>query len=1037
MFYSSKTDLRTALLAGAATAVVISFSGAANADQTTVETVVVTGSRIPQPGLLSASPVTAISQDEMKFSGTTSVSTLLNSLPSIASGQVSNTGNASSGTATVDLRGLGPTRTLVLIDGLRMAPGDPVVPVPDLNQIPAALVQRVEVLTGGASAVYGSDAVAGVVNFIMRKDFEGVEIDSTFSGYGHTNNNQFQHGLLTKAGGATAGFPQADSTVWDGAGADTTIIVGTNTGNGKGNVTGYIGWQHSDPVLQSTRDVSACAVSAYRSHPTQANGQRPYDALRCAGSANYDLWYSQTGPAAGGYYFMKPGGAIVPFTGASDQYFNYGKYNSLNRPDTRFTGGFFAHYEVDPMLDIYSNFMFTDDHTSWQAAPSAAFLGAGPGPSGQLAVNCDNPLAAGTDFVADFCAGGVPSSSLAEVFVGRRNVEGGPRITDFRHTSYRMVLGAKGDLGNNWTYDVSAQYSTSLYGELYLNDLSKNRVQNALLVDPGTGQCTNDVANGCVPLDLFHGVGGITPAMLAYAYTHGQQTGYTKEQVITGALTGDLGQWGIQSPWARDPVGLSVGAEYRYDSISETTSVADQQGDLFGAGGKLLGQPLSGYGVYEGFMETRVPIIQGAPYAEDLTVSAGWRYSEYSSAGVTNAYKIGVEWQPIDDFRLRTSLNRAVRAPNVLELFTPQAVGLGSFSDPCAGASPTASLAGCVASGLSPAKYGSLLQCPAAQCDVLLGGNEFLKPEESDTRSLGIVMTPTFLPGFNATIDYYDIKVNNAIGTIDPSIAVQGCVNGNNVLCSLVHRDANGFLFTTTGGYVIETNVNTGYTKTAGVDIEANYDADLEDWGLHSAGTLSFSFLGTYVDEYRVQPYTGACQYVQNHVAKNCTASSPAPAGTVATADYDCVGLYGQACGAPTPAWRNKLRVTWASPWDFQVSLGWRYVSSVDFAGNEFNPFLRKGGYCALAGDASCTPLTASGGGHINSFNYIDLSGEWTATNMLTFHAGVNNVFDASPPLLPSGGVVAGPTGPLNGNTFPGAYDAMGRYGFVSATLKL
>jgi outer membrane receptor protein involved in Fe transport len=998
-----------------------------------VETVVVTGSRIPQVGLYSSSPVTAVGQTEIKYEGATSVETLLNNLPSVFSGQQNFTGNASTGTATVDLRGLGAARTLVLVDGVRLAPGDPVVPVADLNQIPASLVDRIEVLTGGASAVYGSDAEGGVVNFIMRKDFEGVEVDATYGSYQHNNDNTFEQGLLTKAGGPTAGFFRAPSDVWDGGTVDTTLIVGTNTANGKGNITAYLGFRSVHQVLQSSRDYSACSVSAYRSKPADANGVRPYDAFKCAGSANYDLFYGVTGPHAGGYYFMNKGGALVPFTGASTQYFNYGPYNSIQRPDTRYTGGFFAHYEVDPRLQVYSSMMFTDDHTSWQAAPSGLFLGSGP-ISGTHTINCDNPLLNGTDFYNFYCDS---PTSTAQAYIGRRNVEGGPRITDFEHSTYRMQVGARGELWGGWSYDVYGQYSRSQYNQTYQHDFSKARVQDALnaVTDPVTGLpvCASGNA-GCVPLDIFHGIGGITPAMEQYIYTHGQQAGYTEEQLLSGSITGDLGQWGVQSPWAKSPVAVSLGAEYRAEYLEQTTSDADQHGDLYGAGGVATGTPRSGFNVTEGFGEVRVPLVQDVPFVRDLTATAGYRYSSYSTAGNVTSYKYGLEWQPIDDFRLRGSFNRAVRAPNVLESFAPQSVGLGSYSDPCASSSPTATLAQCELSGVTAAQYGHLLQCPASQCNVLLGGNRNVGAEKSNTLTYGIVLTPTFLDGVTATVDYFDIKVNNFIGTVPPDVTLNGCLAGDLPDCALVHRDANGLLFTPTG-YTSQLTTNTGYLKTKGIDFEFNYNTDLSDWHIDGAGSLSFNFVGTYLSDYTSQSFTGDCKYVLNGVVGSCVLAA-APSGSKVYTSYDCTGLYGVACGSPNPEWRHKLRGTWSTPWDFSVSVDWRHLSSEKFAGNEFNPYLRSGGYCpAGTNGGSCTPLTA--GGTISAYDYFDLSATWNMSEKLSLTWGVNNVFDKDPPLLPSGGKVAGPTGPLNGNTFPGVYDPLGRFVFMTATAKL
>ncbi len=819
--FKIENSFRSALLLGAATAAAVSLTSGAIA-QANVETVVVTGSRIPQVGIVSASPVTMVGQTEMKFEGTVDVGTMLNNLPSVFAGQTAGTGNGSSGTVTVDLRYLGPSRTLVLIDGKRLEPGDAEVPVPDLNQIPAAMIDHVEVLTGGASAVYGSDAVAGVVNFIMRKDFEGVEVDANMGIYQHDNSNNYLRGLQ-----ATAGDASAPKSVWTGANYDTTLILGTNTANGKGNITAYFGYERQNPVEQKSYDISACSLS--NTHVGSL-----YNGMRCAGSLNYDTWYSLTGTGAYSYYFMQPGGNLVPFTGASNQYFNYGPYNSFLRPNTRWNGGAFAHYEVDKMLDVYASFMFTDDHNSWNAAPSALFWGSGTGTYGNITIPCSDPLMT-AQFRTLFCPGGASDhTGTVETFAGRRNVEGGPRVTDFRHTAYRIVAGARGDLGDGWTYDVSAQSSTTLYQQLYLHDFSKAAVQTAL--DNGT-------------LDVFTGIGGFTPTMLDAIYSHGQRTGTTDEMVVTGSVTGNLGQYGVQSPWANDGVGVSVGGEYRSESLEEITSVADYSGDLYGAGSPAFGQPKSGFHVWEAFGEVKIPIAQNKQFLQDLSLNGGFRYSEYSSAGSARAFKYGLEYQPIDDFRIRTSFQRAVRAPSVLDSFAPQNVVLGSYEDPCATATPTATEAECLLTGMTHAQYGHVIQCPASQCQYLSGGGyPYVKPELSDTRSLGIVLTPTFVPGLQATVDYYNIRVNKYIGSMAPDTILNQCMAGYATMCALVHRGVTGGFFGP-NGYVVGTTINTGYAKTAGIDTQVDYQTDLNDWGLGNNGSLAFDFVGTYVDK--------------------------------------------------------------------------------------------------------------------------------------------------------------------------------------------
>ena len=226
----------------------------------------------------------------------------------------------------------------------------------------------------------------------------------------------------------------------------------------------------------------------------------------------------------------------------------------------------------------------------------------------------------------------------------------------------------------------------------------------------------------------------------------------------------------------------------------------------------------------------------------------------------------------------------------------PTTVTLGSFNDPCAGAAPSGTAAQCANSGVTAAQYGHILACPASQCNIQQGGNTSLRPETANTKSIGAVFTPTFIDGFTATLDYWDIKVDNAISTIPANTTLSECLAGNATLCALIHRGPGGVLFTTTG-YVTQTNVNTGYLHESGLDFEANYTTDLGDWGVNGAGALAVSFLGTYVDRYEIQPYTGA--------------NSASPYTGTKYENFDCAGLYGQSCtpsgGVPTPVWRHKF----------------------------------------------------------------------------------------------------------------------------------
>jgi iron complex outermembrane receptor protein len=1063
-FVASVRDLRSGLLLGAATAAAMGLSGAAFAQDQSVETVVVTGSRIPQQGLYSSVPVTAVSQQEMKLEGTTSVETLLNNLPSVFADQTSTMSNGATGTATVDLRGLGSVRTLVLVDGTRLMPGDPLSPVPDLNDIPAALVDHVEVLTGGASAVYGSDAEAGVVNFIMRKDFEGIEFDGQYGIDEADNNNQQERSLITPHIGG-AGFAYAQEGILDGNTDTGTVIMGTNTANGKGNLTAYIGYKNSEPVLEAARDFSAC-TTAFTSKAANAK-------IACGGSSNYDRFYSLNNSAASSAGTLTvPGtvdnfvkgngttgaGTFVPYTGATSQKYNYGALNYLERPDTRWTGGFMGHYEVNKELDIYTSFMFTDDDSIAQIAPSGLFLGDGTISGSFDNINCANPLLSpqqnkvlcgdivGDAFIANaaYAGGGYYGGQAngncatqfgiagcqagqATVEAGRRNIEGGDRQSEFRHISYRAKIGSKGDLGDGWSYDVYAQYGETIFQESVLNYFSIAKTGLAdQVVYGGPGGTTPVCVSGgsCVPVDFYSGVGngsttGITTAMEKYLAATGLENGSTNEGILSGSLTGDFGEWGGKSPWAKTPVALAIGGEYRDEFLTFTPDSAVSGGDLEGAGGASPAVPKSGYNVTEGFAELQVPIVEGVPGIESLVAKGGYRYSSYNLAGAVSAYEGNIDWQPIDDFRIRANYQRAVRAPNVLELYGPQAVGLFGGNDPCSSPSNPIVQANCNnAPGNAKVTYAqqgsALLSCVAAQCNQLTGGNTAAKPEISDTRSLGIVFTPTFFDGFTATVDYFDINISGALtGGTNANAILSACYGATATAatqaaaCPLVNRDPATHSINTQQGYVIDTVMNEGALGTKGFDFEANYAANFDDWGMKGWGSLSVNFVGTLLNQLTTQPFQAI------------------------DAKYDCAGLYGYTCGSPDPRWRHKLRLTWTTPWDVDFSVQWRHLSGVHLDSNTNNPILS--GACG-GSSTSPAPCPDTVDNKIPAYDYFDLSTDWNIREGVDFHAGVNNVLDKNPPLIFAG--IAGPSQLGNGNTFPGTYDALGRQIFVGVTIK-
>ncbi|WP_374470951.1 TonB-dependent receptor plug domain-containing protein [Phenylobacterium sp.] len=990
-----------------------------------VSEVVVTGSRIPQPNLTSASPVTVVGAQDIVTRGVTRSEDLVNQLPQVFAAQGSSYANGATGTATVDLRGLGPSRTLVLIDGRRLQPGTPAATAnntaPDLNFIPAALIERVEVVTGGASAVYGADAVAGVVNFIMQKNFEGVRLDAQYSGYQHTNNNDTVRSILERRA-ATASNPAAfaapEKDVWDGGTTDLNLVVGMNSPDGNGNVTAYVGYRNVQGVTQDARDYSSCTLA---NAPTAGGG------FNCSGSGTTAPGGFISGGGAGDDYVTidpsAPGGrGFRDYVGARDA-FNFGPYNYYQRPDERYVLGAFANYKFNDAAEVYTQLMFMDDHTVAQIAPSGIFgqnmnINCSGNPfltASQAAVFCAptidqlpddpaNPFTLGVNSDADPTTPG----QQASVTVLRRNVEGGGRVSDLRHTDYRGVIGMRGQIANGFQYDVSAQHGVVVYQNVYYNDFSLVRSARALdvVTDPNTGlaACRSAVQSlagpnfdpACRPYDIFSAAGP-SQESINYIQTPGFQNGEYTQTVVTASLTGDIGQYGVKAPWAADGVGFALGTEYRREKLDLNTDLSYQTGDLAGQGGATL--PSNGsYDVYELFGEARIPLVQDMPFFQNLSAEVGYRWSDYSLGFSTDTYKIAGDWSPTDDFRFRASYNRAVRAPNVVELFATLNVVLNGTVDPCEGATPEFTAAQCALTGVTAAQYGRIVPNLAAQYNGQTGGNPDLDPETSDTYSLGVVFTPTFIPGFSASVDWYNIKLKDRIGQIGQDVTLERCaLTGDAFFCGLINRaPGTGSLWLSQNGYVTDTTFNTGGLEVEGIDVEANYRFDFADFGFTSAlegmGGLSFNLQGSYLEHYLVTTLPG---------------DEP----------FDCAGYYGGTCtssatpaSAPMPKWRHKARMTWRTPWNFELSTTWRYVGDVE-------------------SDARIDGGTYNGrDAKLTDKNYFDLAGTWGVRENMTLRFGVNNVLDNEPPLVSQSNC---PSGPCNGNTYPQTYDALGRYLFV------
>lgn len=991
--------------------------------------VVVTGSRIATPNLDSISPLTAVTSEEIKQTGVTRIEDLINSLPQVVADQGSGLSMGSNGTATLNLRGLGAQRTLVLMNGRRLQGGDPgaaqgatpaFASAADINQIPVALIERVDVLTGGASSTYGADAVAGVVNFVMNDHFEGVRIDANAGIYNH-NNHEGWANTLSEA----RGFPTVTGTNWDGENKDLTLIMGHNFADGAGNFEGYLGYRRTSPVTADHRDHANCQLT---------NGASSGSASKyfCGGSSN-------SAPAvlynpSVGIDQINPDGTLGPRYAR----YNYASSHYLQRIDERYTAGFFGHLKFNEHAEAYTEFTFMDDKTTGNYAAAGSFLGSGRAldadtglADGALSYNCGsggfgnkgmNPYITAGEF-GTLCpenANGTPvvfnnstnsvsktpyfpyqmaADGTGQILVGRRNVEGGPREDNYEHTTYRGVFGSRGEITEDWTYDAYGLFSKTLSSDFHNNDTSTQRMQNALLaVTNANGQIVcQGGQSGCVPWNIFNPSIPVSQAALNYISVPGLFTADLEEDVGEAYVSGDLTKQGIKTPWADDGLKVVFGMDYRRDHLDSNPDEEYQSGDLAGIGSPTPSVSASQH-VWEAYTEERMSLVKNAPFIKTLDLEAGYRYSSYSEGYDTNTFKFGVEFQPIDDVRLRASYNRAVRAPNLQELYQPQHVALDSGGDLCATGTKL-SLAQCELIGVSATQYNTLggaSASPASQYNGLIGGNSQLKPEVGKTTDVGLVFTPTFLPNFNATVDYTDIKITNLVNSYGPNIVQSNCVaSGSPVWCDLIHRDPAGTLWASQEAYTIDPLLNEGGLEYKGIDFSFAYR-----FNMGTFGKLRTRLDGTWLKNLIYSPG--------------------------AAASYDCAGRFGPSCSPITPTWRHRMTMDWDTPiTGLSAGLTWR------FFGSGLNTLLDPKTPDYVKG------LTSNGiqlpDARIPTMSYLDLRASY-AWDKITVRVGVNNVLDKDPPTIDTANT-GGNTIYAESNTYPSLYDTLGRYLFVNVTV--
>jgi len=961
--------------------------------------IVVTGSLITNPNLERSAPVNVTTSDEIELRQSNVAEEILREIPGVVPSIGSAVNNGNGGASFVDLRGLGSNRNIVLIDGVRLVPAE-LNGRFDLNNVPVALIERVDVLTGGASTTYGADAVSGVVNFVTKQDFSGFEA-------------QISNGITEEG---------------DGNRFRMDFTVGANFDDGKGNVVFSIGYQQTDPVYQGARPFSFTSLNSFDVTDTVGAGSPTSTPS------------SFTVPGQGTRQIDASGNLVAPFAS-----FNFNPFNIFQTPFERFNIYGAARYEITDGLEVYTRGLYSKNTVQTIIAPSGVFNSTVTIPVSNpfLPVAARNTFCANNDFnptlagvqtltQAECDAAALatsPSDPAYRTFttnLRRRTTEVGPRISDFQTNIFDYRIGFRGGITDSINWDVFGSYGESQNIQTLQGYVSLSRVRQSLL-STNTTTCLNAAA-GCVPINVFGPPGSISPD--AANFVEVESTTTNRFSLAQGRAT-ISGDFGTVVPFATDAISFAVGGEYRkYNASQRSDLLAQTPGELGGAGGAAPNIN-GGFDVYEAIGEIVVPLVQDKPFFENLSIEGGIRYSAYSVDAPsspsynTTTWKAGGNWEIGAGFKLRGNYARAVRAPNINELFAPLNTSLTNLgTDPCAGAAPVGNAdlrAVCLAQGAPASEIGRIPQPAAGQANTTTGGNINLQPETSNSYTIGAVWQPDFVPNFSISVDYYNIVVTDAITTPTPGDAILACfgnitaASATDPACTAIGRNpATGALdgdpSDTPGLFLGLTNQ--GRLKTDGIDVIANYKRDI------GFADLSLSFSGNWTN------------------SSTFKANAADPNGL----NRDCTGFYSPNCASIQPEYQFSQRTTLSFD-DIDVSLLWRYISPVRYETQQFNEDAaaadaanRDAAGVLLPVDQQACPdfLGADPGGcivdpqfrRIPAEHYLDLSGRFSVTDNVTLILTVENLLDNKPKVV---GNNIGSTAYNSGNVYPSSYDALGR----------
>lgn len=962
--------------------------------------IVVTGSRIASPTVTSSAPLQILDDVAIDDAGVTNVQELLLENPAFGTPALSRTNSAfltsGTGVATVDLRDLGSARTLVLINGRRVIGGVAGTPNVDLNIIPTQFLQQVDVLTGGASSLYGSDAVAGVVNFVYKRDFEGIE-----------------------ANGQIGQTEQGDDLRYQ-----ANLTVGTNVADGRGNIMVHFGYSNEEGVLSRDRantftddfdtfrltgnvdDFGTSSAPFFSSGPPQGR----FDVNGSASSADDFTFDPVTGVlrpcfSSNGGTCNAPGTAFDG-TAIGPDGFNRQFFRTIAVPVERYLFAAAGHYEVTDNINVFFEGTYSKTKSSRIIEPF--FLSSGdifPANGGRVPLETDvngvlvvNPLV--PQDIVD-ASQDIDGDGLRDYGFIRRIVEFGPRQGSTTRDVYRFVVGLDGTLfDDKFTWDVSYNYGSNTENQFSSGQINVLNARNALAAIPdtndvdGDGNTTEAIcadaearAQGCVPLNFF-GVGSITPGALAYANGESSFQVDQTQQVITANISGSL----FDLPGG--PAGIAAGVEYRREnSITELDALTNAGLNA----GNAIPDRRGSFNVIEGYVEVKLPILSDQPFFELLEVGGAVRVADYSTAGTVVSYNGQVTWQPIDDIRLRGTYSRSVRAPNIGELFSGLSETFPSgLTDPCAGVGPTGGgTAGDVCrrdagvnANIALNGVFTLTQPDIQGIGGFNGGNPNLFEETADSYTIGAVITPRSidaLRNLTISVDYYNIEVEDVIAAPPRAFTLDQCYNQDNpTFCQLIIRRQAGDSQNSAGSiqFINATQINGAVLKTDGIDVVARYRTDLSGIGLDDA-SITAQIAYTHV--------------FNNDFAPSTTAPTDPSAGEIGTAEDKFT--------ANLAFEKGPLRWNWTG----------RYISR-SYEDDQF---------CTAFGlQPECISVPAE--------FYVDTQINYAVSDEFEFYLGVDNLLDNDAP-----NILSGTSFNVTGtDTAADVYDVFGRSYYAGVRMR-